>query len=164
MVTLPDVPGGGLMSLPPVGGAAGVTMSTVGAADAPAPTLEPTALPLALGLPPDMPGRVSCPPKPGTRDSGMGDWANAPSDIVANVPPTRTDRTTLRITSDLQARLPGKALLEAKGSPAHYPTWVSIFRSPPEGKRNEGAAAGGRWREGSSPRAVTEIARLGYRH
>lgn len=73
MVMLPDVPVGGLTALPAVDG---VMMSAVGAAEAPAPTLEPTALPLAAGLPPGLPGRVSRPPKPGTGESGMGDdWA-----------------------------------------------------------------------------------------
>jgi len=54
----------------------GFTSLSIGDAVAPAPTLEPIPLPLPAGLPPAEPGRMSLPPKPGTRVSGIGeDWA-----------------------------------------------------------------------------------------
>jgi len=56
----------------------GFTSLSIGDAVAPAPTLEPIPLPLPAGLPPAEPGRMSLPPKPGTRVSGIGeDWAQA---------------------------------------------------------------------------------------
>lgn len=91
IVRLPEERRGGVSS-PADGPDDGVTMSMLGDAFAPAPTLEPVLLPLAAGLPPGPPGRVSLPPKPGTRVSGMGDWACAHTETHATPQTTRNVR------------------------------------------------------------------------